>query len=155
MQSPASIRMVELDPQTHKPKHRKWNKPTVRRLSDMNLAGTKNVLRLYEVARDHRSERFGDAVFVRSLRLVSYAANLNDAIEGRIVPGDDAPTGREPQAVGELDEQRTRRVNIELVAAGCTRCIETGALAEALTRLGSLFGDLGIEWRDGVLTISA
>ena len=62
-------RLVELDPATGKPKRRTWNKPTVRRLSDMNLAGTKNVLRLYEVARDHRSERFGDAVFVRSLRL--------------------------------------------------------------------------------------
>jgi|GEM_PF-5323541 len=155
MQSPASIRMVELDPATGKPKRRTWHKPTVRRLSDLNLAGTQKVLRLYEVAREHRNERHGDAVFVRSLRLVSYAANLNDAIEGRIVPDGTALTGREPAAVGELDEQRSRRANIENVASGCTRCIEAQAMGEALARLNCLFGDLGIEWEDRPLTSAA
>jgi hypothetical protein len=155
MQSPASIRMVELDPATGKPKRRTWHKPTVRRLSDLNLAGTQKVLRLYEVARVYRNQRHGDAVFVRSLRLVSYAANLNDAIEGKIVPDGTALTGREPAAVGELDEQRSRRANIENVASGCVRCIEAQAMGEALARLNCLFGDLGIEWDDRPLTSAA
>jgi hypothetical protein len=144
--------MVELDPATGKPKRRTWHKPTVRRLSDLNLAGTQKVLRLYEVARVYRNQRHGDAVFVRSLRLVSYAANLNDAIEGKIVPDGTALTGREPAAVGELDEQRSRRANIENVASGCVRCIEAQAMGEALARLNCLFGDLGIEWDDRPLT---
>jgi len=145
-------RLVELDPQTGRPKRRKWYKPTVRRLSDLNLDETPKTLHLYEVAREHRSERHGDAVFVRSLRLVSYAANLNDAIEGKIVPDGTALTGREPAAVGELDEQRSRRANIENVASGCVRCIEAQAMGEALARLNCLFGDLGIEWEDRHLT---
>ena len=145
-------RLVELDPQTGKSKRREWSKPTIRRLSDLNLAGTQRVLRLYETAREHRNERHGDAVFVRSLRLVSYAANLNDAIEGKIFPDGTALTGREPAAVGELDEQRSRRANIENVASGCVRCIEAQAMGEALARLNCLFGDLGIEWEDRHLT---
>jgi len=152
MQSPASIRMVELDPATGRPKRRKWYKPMVQRLADLNLEGTPKVRCLYEVARSHREERHGEAVFVRSLRLITYAANLNDAIEGKIFPDGTALTGRELAAVGELDEQRSRRANIENVASGCVRCIEARALAEALARLNCLFGDLGIEWEDRHLT---
>lgn len=140
------MRLVEIDPDTHAQKRRKpYSTPAVRPL---NLTDTPHLVRLCKVARERRPACNGERVYSRTLRLALYASALNDAIAGISVPGDDSATGREPQAVGELDEQRTRRANLECVAKGVVRCLEEYEMDEALSRLGALFGDLGIAWKD-------
>ena len=134
MQSPASIRMVELDPATGKPKRRMWRIAAPPGMLDLREAQhVAALLCACEKVMDTQRVLYDEA-----LRLARYTDRLSRRINLEILPGDEQDIGSTSHRVGELGELESRRAGINCVAKAAKRCVDAKSYQEALARLVAL-----------------
>ena len=132
-------RLVELDPQTGKPKQREWKKPEVRKL---RLTETPKVIVLIRTARS--KVPFVTELMDLALSLAYYADNLNRTLAGELVPKCDTVyhTGGDFQ-VGELSAAAGKQCSINATCGGCVKDILRRDPWRAVDRLRELSAELG------------